>query len=421
MRSKHSIFQAEQFIFLMIHFVILGIFLGHVRESWFASSGRLIVNQGATALLVDTVTLVPILAAFIFGMLRRGNSHVLYALSLSALTLNIFLTFTPYPETMIMLDVLVLMGLSLLFSLFVSPLIGASHGLVSALLSGLHMLRYSSDMAWVSAHILTLLGVYVSLVLVVSYYAHRHNMMIRHQSTGASDSQSHRFRAVNENQLMFRMIHPLFMKSGNAQSTIDNMGHIISELRDGQLIVGAQRTLLEEQYRLVSQDMDQIHQGFRVLSTIKSLYEKSANRNTIVIKEFYLSQLNLHAHSVSLGASIEARFLGLEQIRINRDVLSSLLSSLFEYARFSGDIDGDRRIQLTFSVEPTRCTVEYLPLGQEQRNAAGLVRSNIQSAALLERNTELLFLEFISSAVLGGDMEFGGFDDFAFRLDLPIR
>jgi hypothetical protein len=401
-------------MFYLVNAVIAALFLLNFVEGLLAGS-----YAGArldTAL--NVITIAAVLTAMVLRRLTAIPAGSLYAASLTVSSLNILLTMASSVEQHLMLDLMVLMALSIMVILFVLPSLGVVHGLISGIWFGIFVLRNSGEFSWSSHNFTTIFAVYNSLILLVAYFRHRQRSDQERERPATAAGDSHRLFDDDATLLMLRMIEPMYLKSGNAVATSENLGGVLGELRDD--LRSSQAELLTELYGSLDADLRQLHRGIRVLSSVKELKDKSSERQDLPAGAFARSVFEDFLRQEGLPGDALAAF-GAEELRyrVNREVYTSLLLSLCHYARFSGDLDSSGGVRVDFAETDGAMIIAYRP-PPERRSASGAISPAGGIGSRADRNTEILYLEFLASVVLGGRVDYSREPDTAFSLHLPL-
>ncbi len=403
-------------LFLLIHAVMLVLFLEDaVREAFLTSS----FFQNPEN-IIDSITVGALFVLLTLGIRGRGQLPVLYGFSFSIAGLNVILTMAGAVEPMLLLDLMVLMALSLVTSFMVLPSMGVGQGLMYSMVFALQILVNSESLSWIPENIVQILGVYTSLILILGYFAHRmrslerQNLMDRNRPAGAAT------RIGGSPQSTLSLVRPLSTKSGNAVAGSRNIRQILDEADRGLRFGSDLTELLVSHFSALEQDIAQMNRGIQVLASCEALRAKSGDVRAFYLDRFaaWILREYKREHPSEVSGRVQLRCPSDLVVAVNRDVLSQLLQSMFDYQRFSPYPLSDAVAELEFFTEGSELVIAYRLIGDE----ASFITAGPSGDPALSRglNSELMLIDFIVESILGGSVEYSPSVNALLRLRLPL-
>jgi hypothetical protein len=409
----------DRAIYLMIHIIIiamvfLDIFVNLMPRGREYSSVKLIIDVGT----ISAISVLLVLSAVTRIPLSR-----MYAVSLLLTSANVLFSISTVSETSLLLDILLLLSISILFSLFVIPAAGVAHGIFSGIFVGIHVFRFSTVFMWSSRNFTILLGILVGITMLVAFFASRYRQMEHrlrretHQGPGLEQDRG----ASWSDGLLFRMISPLLLKSAIALAEVENTDRILQEYDDAHGMVQSQRELLMEIQANLRDDLQQLHQNLSLLSQARILAAETGGSQIISPVESARRVLDQEQYQANPGA-YDIQLSGDAELRcmINRPGFEALITAIHHYglANRGKDFEGGLKLQFSSVSKQLLISCESEELCGSAPLAA--IRNGLSRSEILERNSELLFIEYICTEILGGQMNFPADGDFCFQLHLPI-
>lgn len=218
-----------------------------------------------------------LLVLLLMGLRFRKIQYSLLSISLLVTSLNILLSMSRSPEPGLILDILILLSISVLLSLYFASMVGISHGVITAVMFALYIFRYSDELMWSSRNIVVLVGVYITLIVLVGHFAKKVNEFftdyrrLQRRNALLSD-EADRNSVQNEiNGLLIRMSQPLYVKTGNALSTLENFAGVMKEIIDDDRLTEKQRDLSMELSSSLSWQLTGIHHIIRGVSDLNEI------------------------------------------------------------------------------------------------------------------------------------------------------
>lgn len=376
-------------------------------------------DASAVALLdpiYDWSTLAAIGMLLLAGIRFSDYQKPMLSISLLMASLNILLSMSRSAEPGLILDVLILLSISVLLSLYFTSMVGISHGVITAVIYALYIFRYSDELMWSSRNIVVLVGVYITLIFLVGHYVKRVSefLMDYRRLQRRNDHLSHELEmnSVQKemNGLMMRLSQPLYVKTGNAISTLENLRNVLNEMIHDERLTEKQRDLSTELSGSLGWELTGMYHIIRGVNDLSGGDTSGAEGEFCNPVQLARSLWDDMADTwFKRALTAEIRIEGSELWELSPRGVRIMLNGLFRYALslVEQENPGKSSFQLRFDSDQARCTLYFV-----MENVSGIPEPWEGSALMLcEYAVRILFSGTLSQE----DAESGS----RIHIDLP--